>query len=407
MIPTAILNPAQLVNKVPARNVDDIVAKLYLRAWNGQSEPQPLGRMQMISDPAEAGDLLSRPDSFPKFYSFLTQLGQSRLNANGLDWEKRRDLTQPLYREAARTSNRAHLHGSYARWLTDDAVQSGEIGRALLAAASEIFLQALGGSIDTAPIADWLLRLRVTAQFAQHVAMFDPSSEQYTELNRRVTELRQELRALLVKDEPLKQHLHDRLVSVDHSLDLLGEVTINLFAGVETTVASISWALNILARHPQTQEDIASQVAIHGPDAPALSNFIQEVMRYCPPVPLLVRTVKADNETLAGRPVTKGDMIALSIVGLHHHRDHWKDPAVFAPARPEFVENTYHRRAFLPFSAGPRVCGGLGLARAEVAIALYQLLQRYRILPLTEPIRYELSLNLRPTGTSRLRFERL
>jgi cytochrome P450 len=237
--------------------------------------------------------------------------------------------------------------------------------------------------------------------------MFDPSSEQYTELNRRVTELRQELRALLVKDEPLKQHLHDRLVSVDHSLDLLGEVTINLFAGVETTVASISWALNILARHPQTQEDIASQVAIHGPDAPALSNFIQEVMRYCPPVPLLVRTVKADNETLAGRPVTKGDMIALSIVGLHHHRDHWKDPAVFAPARPEFVENTYHRRAFLPFSAGPRVCGGLGLARAEVAIALYQLLQRYRILPLTEPIRYELSLNLRPTGTSRLRFERL
>ncbi|MBB5722249.1 cytochrome P450 [Loktanella ponticola] len=407
MTPTAILDPAQLVDRTPARNVDDIVAKLYLHAWNGETKPQMLGRMQLISDPVEAADLLMQPDHFPKYYSFLTELGRSRLDANGADWEKRRDLTQPLYREAARTANRAPLTASYARWLTDDAIQSGRIGHALLAAASEIFLHALGGSIPTGPVADWLLTLRETAQFAQHVAMFDPSPAQHAKLREDVAQLRQDLRGLLIKDEPLKHYLHDRLVALDHSMDLLGEVTINLFAGVETTVASISWALNILARDPEMQAYLAREVALHGTDAPALSHFIQEVMRYCPPVPLLVRTVAADNQTLAGRPVAKGDLIALSIVGLHHHRDHWNDPASFDAKRPEFVENSYHRRAYLPFSAGPRVCGGLGLARAEVAIALGQLLQRYRVLPVTTPITYELSLNLRPRGTSQLQFEPL
>lgn len=406
MQPTAILDPAQLLDKIPARSVDDIVAKLFLRAWQGQTGPQPLGRMQMISDPAEASDLLSRPADFPKYYSFLTQLGQSRLDANGLDWEKRRDLTQPLYRDAARTANRANLTAAYDRWLTEDAIQSGRIGRAMLAAASEVFLHALGGAVDTGPIADWLLSLRRTAILAQHVAMFDPTPAQLHELQRRVARQRQQLRAMLSHDSALTQHMHDRLVQLDHSIDLLGEVTINLFAGTETTVASICWALNILARRPQTQDEIASQLTQDGPDAPALSHFIQEVMRYCPPVPLLVRTVARQGETLAGRPVAQGQMVALSIVGLHHHSDHWTDPARFDATRSEFVENSYHRRAYLPFSAGPRVCGGLGLARAEVAIALGHVLQRYRIAPVATPIQYEYSLTLRPLGTSRLTFER-
>ena len=406
MQPTAILDPAQLRDKVPARNVDDIVAKLFLRAWKGQTGPQPLGRMQMISDPAEASDLLSRPTDFPKYYSFLTELGQSRLDANGTDWEKRRDLTQPLYKDAARTANRAKLCDAYDRWLTDDAIQSGQIGRALLAAASEVFSHALGGTVDTAPIADWLINLRQTAILAQHVAMFDPSTVQLQDLQKRVAQQRQQLRGILAQDRALAQHMHKRLMDLDHSIDLLGEVIINLFAGTETTVSSICWALNILARRPQTQEEIAAHLLGGGPDSPVLSNFIQEVMRYCPPVPLLVRTVAHEGETLAGRPVTQGQMVALSIVGLHHHTDYWSDPTRFDPTRKEFVENSYHRRAYLPFSAGPRVCGGLGLARAEVAIALSNILKRYRIAPVATPIRYEFSLTLRPLGTSQLQFDR-
>ena len=405
MVHTAILDPEQLVDTTPARDVNGIVAKLYLRAWNGQNAPQPLGRMQMISDPAEAYDLLARPDKFLKYYSFLTELGQSRLDTNGSDWEKRRDLTQPLYKEAARSVNRAQLGQSYARWLTDDAIRSGNIGRALLAAAAEIFLHALGGSIDAGPVADWLIRLRTTSDLAQDIAMFDPSPAKLNKLQQDVIDLRKDLRGLLAKDDPLQRHLHERMVEIDHTIDLLGEVTINLFAGVETSVATISWALHILARRPAVQDEIAQQVVLKGVNSPAISIFIQEVMRYVPPVPLLTRTVATDNETLAGRPVAKGVHIALSVVGLHHHQDHWETPAVFDAERPEFVNKDYHRRTYLPFSAGPRVCGGVGLARAEVAIALSQLLQRYRISEVTAPINYELSLNLRPTGVSDLRFE--
>ena len=408
MTDAAILNPKQLVDRTPARDVNDIVAKLFLRAWEAQTTPQALGRMQLISNPSEAADLLARPEKFPKHYGFLTMLGRSRLDANGVDWERRRDLTQPLYREASRSSNRARLSQSYARWLTDDAIQSGNIGHALLSAATWIFLDALGGEVaDTRPFADWLISLRVTSDLAQDVAMFDPSVASYNKLQRDVADLRKELRSLLVQDEALTDHLYKRLATLDASLDLLGEVTINLFAGVETTVASISWALHILARRPALQEDLAKQVAVQGEEAPGLQHFIQEVMRYCPPVPLLTRTVAEDGETLAGRPVEKGQSIALSVIGLHHHNEHWTTPAIFDPVRSEFVNNSYHRRAYLPFSAGPRVCGGLGLARAEVAIALTYILQRYRISPVMAPIDYELSLNLRPVGVSELQFEPL
>jgi cytochrome P450 len=403
-----LFDPAQF-NEVPvARTVDDIVAKLFLQAWSGQTGVRPLGRMQLVADPAETADLLSRPDDFPKCYSFLAQLGRSRFDTDGPEWARRRDLTQPLYREAARTANRSALTGAYDRWLTDDAILSGGIGRALLAAASEVFLHALGGKMPGGPIADWLLSLRSVAILAQHVAMFDPNPAQLSALQQGVAALRLDLRAMLSADRALMQALHAPLIGFEETFDLLGEVTINLFAGTETTVSSICWALNILARLPDTQEAIAAQLAHagHGAEPEALDLLIQEVMRYCPPVPLLVRTVRHAGETLAGRPVPQDAMIALSIAGLHHHPDHWIDPTRFQPQRAEFANNTYHRRAYLPFSAGPRVCGGLGLARAEIAIALAAILRRYRILPVDGPIRFEYALTLRPRGTSQLRFAR-
>jgi cytochrome P450 len=406
MTVTTILDPSQLVDRTPARSVDEIVAKLFLRAWQGQTQPQPLGRMQMVSDPVEAVDLLSRPDAFAKCYSFLSQLGRSRFDTDGDDWAGRRDLTQPLYREAARTANRAVLDAAYSRWLTDDALQSGGIERALLAASAEVFLHALGGQSDTGPIADWLISLRSTAILAQHLAMFDPDPTQFAELQRRVAELRGQLRAMLVTDHRLMQHLGARLDPFDQTFDLLGEVTLNLFAGTETTVASICWALGILARRPEVLKRVATDLQRSGPDARSLTHFIQEAMRYCPPVPLLVRIVTNPDETLAGRSVPQGQMIALSIVGLHHNRQLWSQPDRFDARRAAFVDNTYHRRAYLPFSAGPRVCGGIGLARAEIAIALSHVLTRYRIVPVKTPIRYEYSLTLRPLGTSRLRFEK-
>lgn len=399
-----ILDPQQLSNTGPATCVDDIIAKLFQRAWQHKAGPQSLGWMHMVSDPAEASDLLSRPDDFPKCYSFLTELGRSRFDADASDWEQRRDLTQPLYRDAARTANRDKLRDAYDRWLTDEAIQSGQVNRALLAAASEVFLHALGGQADGGPMADWLISLRDTALLAQHIAMFQPAPAEVAKLQSAVSKLRAELRELLRQDQALMTAFADRTKDFDAGFDLLGEITINLFAGTETTVSTMCWVLNILARQPDLQDRIAAQAQQAGSDAPALTHLIQEVMRYCPPVPLLVRTVAKSQETLAGRPVPEGAMIALSIVGLHHHHDHWTDPARFDPARPEFVQNTYHRRAYLPFSAGPRVCGGLGLARAEIAIGLSRILAGYRIAPVAGPIRYEFSLTLRPLGTSQLQF---
>jgi cytochrome P450 len=401
-----LLDPQQFRHQGFPRDVDDIVAKLYQRAWAQQHDPQPLGWMLMVSDPDSARELLARPDAFPKYYSFLTELGQSRFNTNGTDWEQRRALTQPLYSEAATVKNRESIRASYGRWLTDEAVLGGGVDRALLAGAAEVFLRALGGQSESGPYADWLLGLRRTGRRVQHIAMFTPDAERLAQVRADVGVMRENLRDLLREDRALVKSFASRMQDVGTEIDGLAEITLNLFAGTETTLATLGWLLHVLARHQDLQDQIARDLSDHGVDAPSMSLLIQEVMRYFPPVPVLTRKVARDGETLAGRPVPKGKTIALSTVGLHLHQSYWQDPDQFLPDRAEFREKTYNRRVYLPFSAGPRVCGGLGLARSEVAIALAEILSRFQVAPLEGPIAFEFALNLRPKSMKELTFHR-
>lgn len=168
--------------------------------------------------------------------------------------------------------------------------------------------------------------------------------------------------------------------------EMVDQVAIFFLAGHETSASGLAWALYLLARDPEVQERAAAEAAAF-PDRPEFADLsrlrlirdvFRETLRLYPPVPLMVRETAAP-ETLRGRAASKGAQIVLSPFHLQRHERLWTDPDVFDPdrwARPETREAA--RRAYIPFSAGPRVCTGAGFAMAEGVLALARLLRAFR-----------------------------
>ena len=125
------------------------------------------------------------------------------------------------------------------------------------------------------------------------------------------------------------------------------------------------------------QDKVAAEGAVFAAD-PSFSNLsklkftrdvFRETLRLYPPVPMMVReTLKP--EDFRGRAVAPGAQVVLSPWHLHRHDRIWPNPDDFDPARWQTPENRAHARdAWMPFSAGPRVCTGAGFAMAEGVLA--------------------------------------
>lgn len=92
-------------------------------------------------------------------------------------------------------------------------------------------------------------------------------------------------------------------------------------------------------------------------------------------------------ETFRNRMVRRGSQLVLSPWHLHRHSRLWDNPDGFDPARWQ-TENgqTCLREAFIPFSAGSRVCPGAGFAMIEGPLLLSCLLRSFRIEPVADRV---------------------
>jgi cytochrome P450 len=143
-----------------------------------------------------------------------------------------------------------------------------------------------------------------------------------------------------------------------------------------------------LALHPDWQEKVAAEA--HVLASPVLPEFsvvsklrltrdvFREALRLYPPVPMMVRENRCPEE-FRKREVPVGSQIVLSPWHLHRHQRLWDDPDSFDPARFA-TENGKEclRHAYMPFSAGQRVCTGAGFAMVEGTLLLAQLVRAYR-----------------------------
>jgi cytochrome P450 len=160
-----------------------------------------------------------------------------------------------------------------------------------------------------------------------------------------------------------------------------------LAAGFETTSRLLFWATYLLALDPFEQDRVRAEVLAHPPRPdmtlddlaawPRLRAVLLETLRLYPPVAVLLRQVTAD-DVVCGEPVKKGALIWISPWTLHRHKAFWDQPTAFMPQRFAGKPNAFLTEpAYLPFSAGPRVCIGAHFAMAEASVVLATLLARH------------------------------
>jgi cytochrome P450 len=177
------------------------------------------------------------------------------------------------------------------------------------------------------------------------------------------------------------------------------EIMTLFMAGHETTANALTWAIYLLALHPEIDERAAS--AVRKGDGEYLARVVKEVLRLYPPAWIVgresVREVRLGDAAL----IPRGCTVFASPLLLHRRRDLFADPNRFDPDRwlgpepPPF--------AYVPFGGGARRCIGEEFALREAAIVLDTLLRRYRF-ELAPGARVEIAplVTLRPAGPVRV-----
>ena len=170
--------------------------------------------------------------------------------------------------------------------------------------------------------------------------------------------------------------------------EMVDQVAIFFLAGHETSASALAWTLYLLALFPEWQEKVAEEARTIGTrEFAAVSRLrvardvFREALRLYPPVPMMVREA-AGCEHFRDREVPKGAQLVLSPWHLHRHGRLWEDPDGFDPGRWQ-TENGRRcgREAYIPFSAGARVCTGAGFAMIEGPLILARLMERFEVRP--------------------------
>uniref|UniRef100_A0A182MYY1 Cytochrome P450 n=1 Tax=Anopheles dirus TaxID=7168 RepID=A0A182MYY1_9DIPT len=173
--------------------------------------------------------------------------------------------------------------------------------------------------------------------------------------------------------------------------DVREEVDTFMFEGHDTTTAGMSWALFLLALHPEVQERVHQEIdsIFAGSDRPAtmqdlnelklLERCLKETLRLYPSVAFFGRTLSED-VTLGGYHIPTGTIIGIHTYNVHRDERFFPDAETFDPDRflPEQCEHR-HPYAYIPFSAGPRNCIGQKFALLEEKSLVSSILRRYRI----------------------------
>jgi cytochrome P450 len=143
--------------------------------------------------------------------------------------------------------------------------------------------------------------------------------------------------------------------------EVVSNVAVLMFGGIETTEGMISNAVLHLLSHPD-------QLALVEDDRTLLPNAIEESLRLEPAAAVVDRYATRD-VSFGDAPIEAGELVTISIAGAN------RDPAVF-PAPDRFDVRRENASRHIAFAHGPHVCIGMHLARLEAHTAVGRLLDR-------------------------------
>ncbi|KAM4629268.1 uncharacterized protein ACJ7VT_001612 [Polymixia lowei] len=167
--------------------------------------------------------------------------------------------------------------------------------------------------------------------------------------------------------------------------------SLDLFlAGTETTSTTLQWALVFLIKYPQIQEKVQAEIdSVIGqsrqptmadrPNMPYTDAVIHEIQRMGNIVPLNGQRMASKDTTLGGYFIPKGTSLLPNLTSVLFDKNEWETPDTFNPGHFLDADGKFVRReAFLPFSAGSRVCLGEILAKMELFLFFVSLFQKLR-----------------------------
>ncbi|MEX5565091.1 cytochrome P450 [Pseudophaeobacter sp. 1A16562] len=397
-------------------------ARLY-RAWMAEFRT-PFFRSFLLNQPDLVKTVLKdRPDDFPKSdrisEGLKPLLGNSVFLTNGEVWKRQRRIIDPAF-EGGRLKEtfpamRAAAEAAAARLKG----QEGEVEIEAVTshvAADVIFRTLFSIPIEHEVAAEVFSRFRdyQRSQPILNLAAFVPvprwmprffrkgTRENATRIRALITQLTDE-RAAEIAAGTAPQDLATKIMTTADpetgarfsTEEMVDQVAIFFLAGHETSASALAWTLYLMAIYPEWQERVAEEAAALEDDSFAAvsrmrisRDVFREALRLYPPVPMMVREA-ACPERFRDREVPKGSQLVLSPWHLHRHERLWDNPDGFDPERWQ-TENgkKCQREAYMPFSAGPRVCTGAGFAMVEGPLILSMLLRHFRVAPVAgkEPV---------------------
>ena len=389
-------------------------ARLY-RAWMAEFKT-PFFRSYLVNDPALVKLVLrERPDDFPKSdrvgAGLRPLLGNSVFLTNGALWKRQRRIIDPAF-EGGRLRDTFHAMRDAAgaavlrmATLADGSPQDIEPD-ASHAAADVIFrtLFSLPIEHDTARQVFRAFQDHQKTQPILNLAAFVKGPAWMPRFfSRRTRETAQQIRRLiagLVADRlaaiaggNAPDDLATKILTTKDPVtgegfaleEMVDQVAIFFLAGHETSASALGWGLYLLAMYPDWQDKVAAEG--QGTDLSSFSQLsrlkvtrdvFRETLRLYPPVPMMVRETEQP-ETFRARAIKRGAQVVLSPWHLHRHARIWDNPDAFDPTRFDSENGRQALRdAYMPFSAGQRVCTGAGFAMAEGCLLLALLCAAYR-----------------------------
>ncbi|MBM7661785.1 cytochrome P450 [Bacillus mesophilus] len=207
---------------------------------------------------------------------------------------------------------------------------------------------------------------------------------------------------LKTKDETDESYMNDQQIR-DEAMTIF-------LAGHETTANAMSWALYLLATHPEVQQKAQEEIdrvvgdsslqLEHAEKLTYVKNIINESLRLFPPAWLFGRTAIDDVE-IGDIKIKAGQNVLFSPYINHRSEEFFDQPNTFIPERFEgdFLK-TIPPYAYFPFGGGPRVCIGNHFAMLEATIVLATVLQKFTVSPVypNQTVEAQPLITLRPKG---------
>ena len=168
---------------------------------------------------------------------------------------------------------------------------------------------------------------------------------------------------------------------------LRDEVMNILIAGHETTSNALSWTFHQILKYPEVyrkvKEEVLREVSGEVPTFEQLHKLIytqavfEESMRLFPPFWRISRRTTVDTK-VKDFDIPAGTNVISSIFTVQKSAKYWHNPLEFKPER--FIEKKeFHKFAYIPFGAGPRVCIGANLAMTEAITILAAVIKNFDI----------------------------